>query len=83
MSSNERMKELAAALQRAAVRVVSRVPDEGPILGWRGFHVDLDEVEDLANQLRDGARGVFRGSETYEAMKDGVGPNGETGIQKA
>jgi signal transduction protein with GAF and PtsI domain len=52
------LKDLAGALQRAAVRVVSRIPDEGPVLGWRGFHIDLDEIEDLVGQLRMKARGL-------------------------
>lgn len=62
MSPNERLIEMASEIQELAVKLRSRIPTEGQILGWRGFHIDLDEIDDLTRRLRLGARGVFESS---------------------
>ncbi len=59
MNPNAKLLELVARMRKLVETVHGRVPFEGPVLGWRGFHMDLDDIDDLTRQLRLGARGVF------------------------
>jgi hypothetical protein len=40
--------------------VLSRIPESGQILGWRGFHTDLDTAKDAIERLELGVRGIFK-----------------------
>lgn len=72
MNPNDRLRELIVELEREVALVKSRVPPEGPILWWRGFHTDLDTIDALTRRLRLGARGVFADpSESESEGKDG------------
>jgi hypothetical protein len=53
------MKGFAHELLLVAKKIEDRIADDGSILGWRGFHVDLDRLTDLVEALQLGARGIF------------------------
>lgn len=46
-------KALVEELKQAVRRLDSRVTEDNQILGWSGYLVDLEDIEDLAQQLRD------------------------------
>lgn len=52
----ERLRERARRLMTNAARVHDRIGDGGIILGWRGLHIDLDEmaadIEAIRAELR-------------------------------
>lgn len=59
MNPNPKLIKLIAKLQANVEHLRTRVPESGPIAGWTGFHIELDEIDALTNRLRLGARGVF------------------------
>ena len=77
MKPNPKMKKLAAELAVLADSFLTRVADDGTILGtilgWRGFHIQLDSIEDLADRMRLLARGVDRPMREDEASETGSG----------
>lgn len=60
MKPNLKMRKMAAELALLSESLFTRVADDGTILGWQGFHVQLDSIEDLAQRMRLLARGIDR-----------------------
>jgi tRNA U55 pseudouridine synthase TruB len=58
MAQENYTTELAKKLYATARSLVSRVPgdQDGKVLGWSGFHVELDEIERLCKELRGSVR---------------------------
>ena len=54
------LKSLADDLVRTANNIRKRIADDGTILGWRGFHLDIENAADLLEALPFKARGVSR-----------------------
>ena len=52
------VSQLGNELVMAASNANSRLDDQGRVLGWRGFHIDLDRVEELTEALRMRVRGI-------------------------
>lgn len=52
--------ELADGLVRVAASIRSRVTDNGAVLGWRGFHLDIENACVLLEAMPFKARGVSR-----------------------
>jgi hypothetical protein len=48
----EEIRKVARELMSLAEKVHDRIGDEGEVLGWNGFHVDLDLIEEACGQLR-------------------------------
>ena len=48
----EELRKLARELMRLTDSVHDRIGDDGQILGWRGFHIDLDLIEEGVEQMR-------------------------------
>lgn len=59
MNPNPKLIELIAQLQANVEHLKTRVPESGPISGWSGFHIELDNIDDLTKRIRLGARGIF------------------------
>lgn len=54
----ETLLEVAESLKKTAAMLHSRVSQEGAIVGWRGFHIDLDYAEECLQKLRLKSRGL-------------------------
>lgn len=58
--TDSRVKKMAGDLVKLAESVDKRVAEDGQILGWRGFHIDLDEIEEKVELMKLAVRGVFK-----------------------
>lgn len=58
MKGSPKTKELVRKLHERVGHVVTRVTDDGTILGWQGFHMDLDDAERMIAKLRLLVRGI-------------------------
>lgn len=76
MKPNPKMRKLAAELAVLADALLTRVADDGTILGWRGFHIQLDSIDDLTERLRLLARGIDRPMREDSAENESEGTNG-------
>ncbi len=51
-----KLRLLTRELIRLAELAEARIGDDGQILGWRGFHVELDEMSGILDSLKVEAR---------------------------
>lgn len=47
---------LTSKLVEKSDTVATRIGPDGEILGWRGFHLDLDDLEETIERLREVVR---------------------------